>query len=172
MAVRLGREADAELWFREGLACSPQDSYLRAAYADLLLRQHRSPEVLVLLEGQESIEPLLLRLAIAQKQEHDPGLSRSAELLQAAFAAEAERGEAVHQREQARFLLEVQDRRQEALAAALANWAVQREPDDALILVKAARAAGAPQRAQPALEFARTQGLRDVRLTAAAGTGS
>jgi len=172
MAVRLGRETDAERWFREGLACSPQDSYLRAAYADLLLRQHRSAEVLVLLQGQESIEPLLLRLAIAQKQEHDPGLSHSAELLQAAFAAEAERGEAVHQREQARFLLEVQDRRQEALAAALANWAVQHEPDDALILVKAARAADAPQRAQPALEFARTQGLRDVRLTAAAGTGS
>lgn len=172
MAVRLGREADAERWFREGLARSPQDFYVRAAYADLLLRQHRNAEVLALLKGQESIEPLLLRLAIAQKQQHDPALSRSSELLQAAFEAEAERGEAVHRREQARFLLEVQDRPQEALAAALANWTVQREPDDALILVQAARAAGAPQRAQPALEFARTQGLRDVRLTAAAGARS
>jgi tetratricopeptide (TPR) repeat protein len=172
MAVRLGREADAERWFRQELGYSPQDFYVRAAYADLLLRQHRNAEVLVLLKGQESIEPLLLRLAIAQKQEHDPGLSRSSELLQAAFAAEAGRGEAVHRREQARFLLEVEDRRQEALAAALANWAVQREPDDALILVKAAHAAGAPQRAQPALDFARTRGLRDVRLTAAAGKQS
>lgn len=172
MAVRLGRDADAERWFREGLTHSAQDFYVRAAYADLLLRQHRSDEVLVLLKGQESIEPLLLRLAIAQKQQHDPGLSRSRELLRAAFAAEAERGEAVHRREQARFLLEVQDRPQEALVAALANWAVQREPDDALILVKAARAAGAPQRAQPALEFARTQGLSDVRLMAAAGARS
>jgi tetratricopeptide (TPR) repeat protein len=172
MAVRLGREADAERWFRQGLSRSPQDSYLRAAYADLLLRQHRDAEVLVLLKGQESIEPLLLRLAIAQKQQHDPALSRSAELLESAFAAEAERGEAVHRREQARFLLEVEDRPQEALAAALANWTVQREPDDALILVTAARAAGEPQRAKAALEFARTQGLRDVRLTAAAGSGS
>lgn len=170
MAVRLGREADAERWFREGLTHSPQDSYVRAAYADLLLRQHRNTEVLALLEGQQSIEPLLLRLAIAQKQAHDPGLHRSSELLQAAFAAEAERGEAVHRREQARFLLEVQNRPQEALAAALANWAVQREPDDALILVKAAGAAGTLERAQPALEFARTQGLRDARLTAAAGS--
>jgi tetratricopeptide (TPR) repeat protein len=172
MAVRLGREADAERWFREGLAVSPEDTYIKAAYADLLLRQHRSTEVQVLLKGQESIEPLLLRLAIAQKQEHDPGLSRSAALLEAAFAAEAERGEAVHRREQARFLLEVEERRQEALAAALANWTVQREPDDALILVMAARAAAAPERAQPALEFARAQGLRDVRMTAAAGTRS
>jgi tetratricopeptide (TPR) repeat protein len=172
MAVRLGRDADAERWFRKELTYSPQDFYVRAAYADLLLRQHRSAEVLVLLKGQQSIEPLLLRLAIAQRQVHDPGLARSSELLQAAFAAEAERGEAVHRREQARFLLEVQDRPQEALAAALANWAVQREPDDALILVNAARAAGAPQRSQPALEFARTYGLRDVRLAAAAATRS
>jgi hypothetical protein len=78
----------------------------------------------------------------------------------------------VHRREQARFLLEVQNRPQEALAAALANWAVQREPDDALILVDAARAAGAPQSARPALEFARTQGMRDVRLADATGTRS
>lgn len=170
MAVRLGREAQAERWFREGLALSPQDSYMRAAYADLLLRQHRSAEVLVLLKGQESIEPLLLRLAIAQRAQHEAGLARSAGLLEAAFAAEAERGEAVHRREQARFLLEVEDRPAAALAAALANWTVQREPDDVLILVTAARAAGEPQRAQAALEFARTQGLRDVRLTAAAGT--
>jgi tetratricopeptide (TPR) repeat protein len=172
MAVRLGRDADAERWFREELSYSPKDFYVRAAYADLLLRQHRSAEVPALLEGQESIEPLLLRLAIAQKQQGDAGLERSSELLQAAFAAEAERGEAVHRREQARFLLEVQNRPQEALAAALANWAVQREPDDALILVDAARAAGAPQSARPALEFARTQGMRDVRLADATGTRS
>jgi tetratricopeptide (TPR) repeat protein len=172
MAVRLGRDADAERWFQKELAYSPQDFYVRAAYADLLLRQHRSAEVLVLLKGRESIEPLLLRLAIAQRQEHDPGLTRSSELLQAAFAAEAERGEAVHRREQARFLLEVQDRPQEALDAALANWAVQREPDDALILINAARVAGALQRAQPALEFARAYGLRDVRLAAAAAAPS
>lgn len=172
MAVRLGREADAERWFQKELAYSPQDFYVRAAYADLLLRQRRSTEVLTLLKGQESIEPLLLRLAIAQKQEHDPGLTRSSALLQAAFGAEAERGEAVHRREQARFLLEVQDRPEEALAAALANWAVQREPDDALILANAARAAGAPQQAQPALEFARSYGLRDVRLVAAAADRS
>jgi tetratricopeptide (TPR) repeat protein len=167
MAARLGREAEAERWFRDALAYSPADFYVRAAYADLLLRQHRSVEVLALLKDQESIEPLLLRLAIAQKQLRDPGLARSRELLQAAFAAEAERGEPVHRREQARFLLEVQNRPQDALAAALANWTVQREPDDVLILVSAANAAGAPQRAQPAWEFARAQGLHDARLPVA-----
>jgi tetratricopeptide (TPR) repeat protein len=172
MAVRLGRDGEAERWFREALAYTPGDFYVRAAYADLLLRQHRDAQVLILLKGLESVEPLLLRIAIAQKQLRDPALARSSELLQAAFAAEAERGEAVHRREQARYLLEVQNRPRDALATALVNWDVQREPDDALILVTAARAAGTLQRAQPALEFARTQGLLDVRLVGPAGAHS
>src|SRR5580692_10433452 len=167
MAVRLGRDADAERWFREGLDVDPHDFYVRAALADLLLRQHRDAEILLLLRGQESIEPLLLRLAIAQRHLHDPNFARSRAMLQAAFEAEAERGEAVHRREQARFLLDVQDRPEEALAAALANWTVQREPDDALILVNAARRIGDVQRAAPALEFVRARGLQDARLATA-----
>ena len=82
------------------------------------------------------------------------------------------RGEPVHRREQARFLLEVLNRPQEALAVALVNWTTQHEPEDALVLVSAARAAGVPQQGQPALDFARTQGLLDVRLVAVSGTSS
>ena len=120
--------------------------------------------MLTLLQGQESIEPLLLRIAIAQKQLADPRLARSRDQLASVFDAEAQRGESIHRREQARFLLEVEDRPREALAAALLNWQVQREPDDALILVVAARAAGQPGRAAPASDFARAQGLQDARI--------
>jgi len=172
MAVRLGREREAEQSFRRALELSPRDFYVRAALADLLLRQHRNPEVLALLKGQESIEPLLLRLAIAQKQTGDAGFARSREVLRAAFTAEADRGESVHRREQARFLLEVEERPRDALAAATANWAVQREPDDILVLVNAAYAAGNPGQASPAIDFAKAQGLRDVRLTNALGVRS
>jgi len=165
MAVRLGRDADAERYYRAALQATPGDFYLRAALADLLLRQRRSAETLVELAGHESIEPLLLRLAIAQRQERDPGLRHSRELLLAAFSAEAARGEAIHRREQARFLLEVEDRPREALGVALANWSLQREPDDLLILVQAARAAGSLGEADAALNFARAQGLHDARLS-------
>jgi hypothetical protein len=72
----------------------------------------------------------------------------------------------VHRREQARFLLEVEDQPKRSLAAALENWTVQHEPDDVLALVNAARAAGSPAAAEPALEFVRTQGLLDVRINA------
>jgi tetratricopeptide (TPR) repeat protein len=164
MAVRLGRDDDAQRWFEQDLNLMPMDFYVRAAYADLLLRQGRPGEALKLLQGRESFEPLLLRIAIAQRQLHDPQLAQSSARLRAAFAAETQRGEAVHRREQARFLLEVEDQPKLSLAAALENWAVQREPDDLLVLVNAAKAAGTPAAAEPALEFMRTQGLRDVRV--------
>jgi tetratricopeptide (TPR) repeat protein len=164
MAVRLGRDAEAQRWFEQDLNLMPTDSYVRAAYADLLLRQARPGEALALLQGRESFEPLLLRIAIAQRQLHDPQLAQSSARLRNAFAAEAQRGEAVHRREQARFLLEVEDQPNLSLVAALQNWAVQREPDDVLVLVSAARAAGNPEAAQPAFDFVRTQGQSDVRV--------
>ena len=167
MAVRLGLDADAQRWFQRDLNLAPADFYVRAAYADLLLRQGRAGEALTLLQGQESFEPLLLRIAIAQKQLHDPRLALSSARLKAAFAAETQRGEAVHRREQARFLLEVEDQPKLALAAASENWAVQREPDDVLVLVAAARAAGNPAAAEPALDFVRSEGLRDARIVPA-----
>jgi len=164
MAVRLGRNDDAQRWFERDLNLVPGDFYVRAAFADLLLRRRRPAEVLALLKGQESFEPLLLRIAIAQKQLGDPGLAQSSARLRTAFAAELQRGEAVRRREQARFLLEVEDQPQLSLAAALENWTVQREPDDVLVLVSAAKAAGSPAAAEPALKFARTQGQTDVRV--------
>jgi tetratricopeptide (TPR) repeat protein len=168
MAVRLGLDADAQRWYQQDLDLVPTDFYVRAAYADLLLRQGRPGEALTLLQGHESFEPLLLRIAIAQRQLHDPRQAESSARLRAVFAAETQRGEAVHRREQARFLLEVEDQPQLSLAAAIDNWAVQREPDDVLALVNAAKAAGSPAAAEPALDFVRSQGLRDVRVNAAA----
>lgn len=166
MAVRLGRDAEAERWFQQDLRLAPADFYVRAAYADLMLQQARPAEALALLAGQESFEPLLLRIAIAQKQLRDPGLAQSSARLRAAFAAELQRGEAVHRREQARFLLEVQDQPGLSLAAALENWSVQHEPDDVLVLMRAARAAGNPGAAAAALNFVRSQGQSDVRIDA------
>ena len=145
---------------------------MRAAYADLLLGQGRPADVLVLLRGQDSFEPLLLRIAIAQRQLHDPGLAQSSARLRAAFDAELQRGESVHRREQARFLLEVEGRPAQSLAAALQNWAVQREPDDVLVLLHAASAAGVPAAAAPAADFVRAQGMSDVRVVALAAIRS
>ncbi len=78
--------------------------------------------------------------------------------LDAAFGAELERGEAVHRREQARFLLEVEHQRPQALLAAQADWRVQREPADAQVFVAAAEAAGQPGAAAAARSVLRQAG--------------
>jgi tetratricopeptide (TPR) repeat protein len=164
MAVRLGRDDEAQRWFQHDLQLVPTDFYVRAAYADLLLRRNSPAEALALLQGQDSFEPLLLRMAIAQRQLNDPGLAQSSARLRATFAAEVQRGEALHQREHARFLLEVENQPAMSLAAALENWTVQHEPDDLLILVNAADAAGRPAAAEAARNFVRTQGQEDARV--------
>jgi tetratricopeptide (TPR) repeat protein len=167
MAERLGDDPAAEHWLREGLQVAPDDFYLRGACADLLLRHARAAETLELLRGYESMEPMLLRITIAHLQLHDGAGARSQALLENAFDLEQQRGEAVHRREQARFFLDVDLQPAAALAAAQEDWQVQREPDDALILLRAARAASQPQLAAPALEFLQQHRLEDARALAA-----
>ena len=165
MAERLGDDAQAEHWFTEGLQVAPDDFYMRAAYADLLLREHRGAETLALLKGYDSMEPLLLRIALASKGLGDGTGAAARDRLAGTFAVETQRGDGVHLREQARFFLDVESRPAAALAAARANWQIQREPDDALIFVRAARAANRPLDAGPALEFVRLEKLQDARLS-------
>jgi tetratricopeptide (TPR) repeat protein len=172
MAARLGKDDEAEGWFRDGLRSSPDDFYIRASYADLLLRDGRAQEALTLLKGQDALEPLLLRIAIAQKVLRHPGLQQSSARLAAAFAAEAQRGEGIHRREEARFLLDVQNDPRAALAAAQENWKVQHECDDVLVLMRAAHAADVPQAAAPAVAFVREHGMQDVRIAAVMGVQS
>jgi tetratricopeptide (TPR) repeat protein len=164
MAERLGDDAAAEHWFTEGLQLAPEDFYMRAARADLLLRHARATEALQLLAGYESMEPMLLRIVIAHRLLGDRQGEQGRALLSDAFDVEQQRGEAVHRREQARFLLDVEQQPAAALAAAQDNWRVQREPDDALILLRTAQAAHRPDAAAPALLFLRQQALEDVRL--------
>jgi len=164
MAERLGNDTAAEHWLRQGLAVAPDDFYMRAACADVLLRHGRAAPTLQLLAGYESMEPMLLRIAIAQRMLHDASGSQTASLLASAFSVEQQRGDAVHRREQARFLLDVASQPAAALAAAQENWQVQREPEDLLILLRAAQAAHQPRSAQPAREFLQAEKLEDARL--------
>jgi len=164
MAERLGNDEAAEHWLREGLQLAPEDFYMRAACADLLLRHGRAAETLQLLAGYESMEPMLLRIVIAQGLLGDSHGAQARAMLSGVFNVEQQRGEAVHRREQARFLLDVEQQPAAALVAAQENWRVQREPDDVLILLRSAQAAHQPEAAAPALLFMQQQRLEDVRL--------
>ncbi len=168
MAGRLGDDAAAEHWLREGLQGAPDDFYLRAACADVLLRQGRPADTLELLKGYESMEPMLLRIAIAHRLRGDGSGAQARALLASAFEVEEKRGDAVHRREQARYYLDVDPHPAAALVAAQENWQVQREPEDILILLRAAQASHDPQAALPARQFLRERKTEDARLLLAA----
>lgn len=170
MAERLGDDKSAERWFRAGLALAPEDFYLRTAYADLLLRQVRPAETLTLLSGYETMEPMLLRIAIARKALGQADSPERA-LLASAFEVERQRGDPVHRRELARFFLDVDPRPAAALAAARENWQVQKEPDDIIIFLRAAQAANDPAAAAPARQFLAEHRLEDQRVAALNGVG-
>jgi N-formylglutamate amidohydrolase len=105
-----------------------------------------------------------LRVAIAEKRMGAGQAAKTDAFLSNAFAVEEQRGDAVHRREQARFLLDIERQPAQALTAAQENWRVQREPDDILILLRSAQQANRPDIAAPALEFLRREQLEDVRL--------
>ena len=149
-------------------ACSLEmrqaDAYTEGAYADLLLDQGKPAEVLTLLKGRERNDALLLRLAEAGAAVNDPANDGRVSALRARFAAARERGDSVHRREEARFTLRLLQQPAQALKLAQRNWAVQKEPADARILLEAARAAGAAQVTQEVRDFMQRWGWRDQRL--------
>ncbi len=161
---RRGRFAEAEAAFRAALALGLPDVYLLSAYADFLLDRGRAPEVLALLKDKERSDLLLLRLAIAGKVSGAPQAAAWADALGARFDAARLRGDALHQKEEARFALAVLGQPKRALPLASANYALQREPADARVLLEAAIAAREPAAAEPVLRWLDETGAESVVL--------
>ena len=161
---RHGEFRAAEAAYRSALDLPLTDGYLLAAYADFLLDRGRPVEVLTLLRGKTRSDLLLLRLALAAKALNDPALKGWESDLAARFDAAQLRGDTVHQKEESRFALGVQGQAARALVLAGQNFATQREPADARILLEAALAAKQPAAAQPALQWLADSGHDGVLL--------
>jgi hypothetical protein len=162
--ARLGDAVPAEAHFRQARRLGVRDVYLLGAYADFLLDAGRPSEVLTILKGEERIDPLLLRMALAEQLLGAPDLPRHLIDLSERFAMSRLRGDTSHQREEGRFRLHLLEEPADALLLATANWAVQREPPDTRLLMEAALAAGMPAEAEPALDWLSKTRLEDGRL--------
>jgi predicted Zn-dependent protease len=161
---RRGAFEAAEGAFREALALGIPDVYLQAAYADFLLDRGRPAEVLPLLKDRGRADVLLLRLTQAAKATGDAKAASLAAELAARFDAARRRGDTTHRKEESRFTLAVQGDVARALVLAKENFAAQREPIDARILLEAAVAARDPAAAQPALDWMAGSGIQSVAL--------
>jgi Tfp pilus assembly protein PilF len=163
-AARLGNTDAAEQQFNAAMRLGIRDVYLLGAYADFLLDQDRPRDVQLLLENEARIDPLLLRLALAEQSLGAPGLTAHIAELKERFYEARLRGDNVHRREEARFTLCLLKQPREALELAAANWSVQREPADTRLLIEAAVAANAPSAATAALDWLAASRLEDRQI--------
>lgn len=164
-AMRLGRAQQAEQHFRDGLTIKPNDIYIMRAYSDFLLTRQRPAEVITLLKHQQQSDQLLLRLAIAVKHSADQEWQqRLVTELDSRFAGATATHGHTHDRDAALFLLEFKDDHEQAFRLAKLNWQTQKEPDDALLLLRTARAAQQTETIQQVRDWITTHQLQDVRL--------
>lgn len=178
---RLGEMETARRHYDQALAVTDPDAYTLLSFADFLLEAGEYRQVLALFERHPEYADLLLRAALAARATAAsappcansaptncpaaaPNAEQLAERLREQYAAHQRRGDFAPSRDYARFLLDIEGKASEALEAALANWRSQREPADALIVLRAAIAAGRPADAAPIGTFVRQHGLDDVRL--------
>ncbi len=164
VAAWRGQVAKAEQAYRAALALGIEDGYLLAAWSDFLLDQKRPAEVLKLLSGRESSDPLLLRLALAETALKLPAGQRHITALADRFAAARMRGDTTHRAEEARYELQLAANPAAAVAVAAANYKVQREPRDARVLLETAIAAGDAAAAQPVREWLQSSGFEDAHM--------
>ena len=171
IAYRRGDADAAEAHFRAALALGGRDPYLQGAYADFLLDRGRASEVVAMLKDSARNDSLLLRLALAEARLpylQDAYHAHRADLA-ARFDAARRRGDSLHRREEARYMLEVAKEPNYALRLAKENWAVQRESADLRILVAAAKAAGDAATLREAADWVRSTHLEDVAVLAMLG---
>jgi predicted Zn-dependent protease len=164
MAARTGDSKSAEKHFLDARSLGVKDHYLIGAYADFLLDHGRSQEVVTLLQHETRADGLLLRLTLAEQALHLPASAAHTAELSARFAASKERGTRVHVREEARFALALLRDSQAALSLAQTNWAIQKEPWDARLLLESTLAVGSLNAAKPAIDWLRTNHVEDIRL--------
>lgn len=164
LAQRLGRHDVAEKRFKQALALGIPDTFLFAAYADFLLDRNRPQEVVELLKDKVRSDTLFLRLVFAERAVKAPTAAGRQATLAARFDAARLRGDTVHQQEEARFALQVENDPQKALALSQENWAVQREPRDARIFMESAIAAKDAAAARSVLQWMEKSGIEDRHL--------
>ena len=165
MAARRG-DPDSQQWLEKALLADPDDQYARLALADALIdRGALGAAARVAGAGPQS-DAALLRLAIVATA--SGGGDAAARELEARHREATARGEVIHLRDLARFRLEVLHDVHGALEAARRNFASQKEPWDARLLLESARAAGDLGAVAEYRAWQRTTGYQDRRLASLA----
>jgi hypothetical protein len=175
VAEQLDMGAEALARFRELHRAQPGANFVLLHLAAQLLRQRRYAEALALLERLPAERlGLDLQISLLEALQGCGEVQRAEQLrekLAAIFAESAARSDGFPHKEWARFLLVLQQDPDAALAAAQANWNTQKEPDDLLLLARAAVAARDAGALALVRDWLHTTGLEDARTRALVAPG-
>lgn len=162
IAERDDRDNDAETFLRDILHGDSEQALARLRLADIYRRRERWDDCLRL--TADTAQPaLLLRRAIAAQALRSDEVAVLKRRLQRYFLIELMRNENYASRDYALYLLQIEREPQRALQVMQSVWRTQREPDDALLLLQAARAAGNHTVPEVVAWRQRTQ-VQDVRI--------
>lgn len=161
IAAQLGKP-EAEQHWQAVLARHSDDLYSRTQYADWLIRHDRPQDALALTEGYEQVDSLAVLRAVALDQQ-GVGDATLVDRLDERFAEAQWRGDLLHKRELARFLLDVEGQPETAFEYAWTNWQTQREPADTRLVLRAAQAAGKTEAAQDVRQWLKQHQQDDQR---------
>lgn len=165
MLERNGKDSEALREWMRALRINPQDMLNASLAADLLLRLQRPEGALSLLRNQPDADAIELRRLQAHKAlADDDWQSRASQLLQR-LQLSAE----VHQRPHPRELTQsalLMDDAALAMHWAQINWAEQKEPLDARLLLQAGAASNCAEAKQAVQGWLQQTGFEDARLQA------
>lgn len=159
-----GAEAAADATLSEALSLDADDTYTRLLLADLRLDTNRRAEAAQLFAGRVVNDTELLLQVLAL--DGTPAADAPRADLDARVAANRQRGETLHRREESRFALALEHDAPHALSLAIDNWNLQKEPADARVLLEAAVAAKQPEAAAPVLKWLDATHFEQPRLKA------
>ncbi|MEH6354789.1 MAG: hypothetical protein V7760_02035 [Marinobacter sp.] len=162
IAAQLGQRSAIEHWYRV-LNQYPDDLYTRAQLADWFLQADEPDQALALTEGYEAIDTLAVIRVIAMRRVDHPEAPALTLQLRERFDEALWRGSMLHQRDLARFELDIEQRPTAASQHAMANWASQREPLDTRLAIRAAVAAQDSTALNQLREWLKQQNQSDER---------
>jgi hypothetical protein len=163
-----GKQKEATVVLREVLTLDVTDAYSRGLLSETLVEQGLPNEAVTLFDGRTLNDAELLHLVLALRAAKAPAFEARREELAERVEASRRRGDVVHRREESRYALALEGDVPRALALAVANYQVQKEPADARVLLEAAAAAKDVTAAKPALDWLKATGFEDPTVRALA----
>ena len=162
IAMFQGDNIEAQRLLEKAQMLDTTNLRIRMIHADSLLNLGRPEDAIEVLNVPANTDSLLVRRALAYKRAGKKRtLARASKEMELLIQGNLNAGHTAHAREEALYFLEVSNDYPEALKRANINWQLQREFEDARLLLDSAKAANALSEAEKVRTW-----MRDENVTA------